>query len=574
LGRYLRWQAVIAILGIALLAALLRYTAHNFTSVTVPDHGGELVEGMAGNPQFLNPLLSQYNQVDGVLASLLFNGLTRLDERGNVVPDLAETMTISPDGLTYDFKLRSGLYWHDGVPVTANDVLYTVKAMQGEEFPGMAWLSALWREVEAAAPDGPDGLTVRFQLKQPFAPFIDYTTIGLLPAHLWQEVPVAELMSSQYNTRPIGTGPFQLENITATEAKLKTNPTYHGSKPPFLDGITIRFYPDHQSLIPAYERGEIDAISWLWPEDMAKTAELEDMNLFSAPISGYTLIYLNHQNPNTPFFKDVAVRKALLYGLDRQRLVDTVLKGQGMVAHSPIMPYSWAYDQEIAQYGYDPAAAQQVLDQAGWVDADGDGVREREGIQLAFVLLGNDKAKLDAISAMWAEIGVNAEPQAVSLPGLTADFLAPRAFDAALVDWELSGDPDPYPLWHSTQAKTGQNYAGWESRRADEAIERARALPDHDSRIPYYKDFQRIFSEEVPSLLLYYPMYTYGVRSKVRDAQMGPLNTPGDRYRSIANWYIVTKRVTVGSVGEQPVVGPAPSRSAEQSAGQLDMSGK
>jgi peptide/nickel transport system substrate-binding protein len=307
---------------------------------------------------------------------------------------------------------------------------------------------------------------------------------------------------------------------------------------------------------------------------MTKTAELTDLNLFSAPISGYSLVYLNHQNPNTPFFKDANVRKALMHALDRQKLIDTVLKGQGMVADSPIMPYSWAYDPDITKYGYDPEAARQLLDQAGWVDSDGDGVRDREGVKLAFVLLGKDKAKLDAISAMWAEIGVKAEPQAVSLPGLTADFLAPRTFDAALVDWELSGDPDPYPLWHSTQAKTGQNYAGWESRRADEAIERARSLPDHESRIPFYKDFQRIFNEEVPSLLLYYPVYTYGVRNKVRDAQMGPLNTPGDRYRSIANWYIVTKRVTVGSAGAQRTAVPQPTRAAEQTPAQLDTSGK
>ena len=206
MGKYLRWQAVIAILGIVLLGALLRYTAYNFTSVTVPERGGTLVEGVAGSPQFLNPLLSQYNQVDGVMCSLLFNGLTMLDERGEVVPDLAEMMDISPDGLTYDFRLRSGLYWHDGMPVTARDVLYTIQAMQAEDFPGMAWLSDLWREVEVSAPEGPDGLAIRFILKQPFSPFADYTTIGLLPAHLWEEVPVDDMMASQYNTRPIGTG--------------------------------------------------------------------------------------------------------------------------------------------------------------------------------------------------------------------------------------------------------------------------------------------------------------------------------------------------------------------------------
>jgi peptide/nickel transport system substrate-binding protein len=550
LGKYLRWQAVIAILGILLLGALLRYTAYNFTSVTVPDRGGTLVEGVAGSPQFLNPLLSQYNQVDAVLSSLLFNGLTALDERGNVVPDLAETMTISPDGLVYDFRLRSGLYWHDGMPVTAADALYTVQAMQSKEFPGMAWLSAFWREVEVSAPEGPEGLAVRFTLKQPFAPFADYTTIGLLPAHLWEQVPVADMMSSQYNTRPIGTGPLQLADVSATQVSLKVNPAYHGTSP-FLEGLTLRFYPDHQSLMPAYERGEIDAISWVWPDDMPEATAHEDLALFSAPVSGYTLIYFNEANPNVPFFKETAVRQALMYGLDRQKLIDSIMHGQGLIAHSPIMPHSWAYDPDVKQYVYDPALAKQILEQAGWMDSDGDGVRDREGVKLAFVLLGKDKAKLDAISAMWAEIGVQAEVQAVSLPGLTADFLVPRTYDAALVDWELSGDPDPYPLWHSTQAKTGQNYAGWESRAADEAIEQARSLPDREARVAHYVDFQRIFAEELPALLLYYPVYTYGVREKIHDVQVGPLNTPGDRYRSLADWYIVTKRVTVSSQAAQ-----------------------
>jgi len=224
------------------------------------------------------------------------------------------------------------------------------------------------------------------------------------------------------------------------------------------------------------------------------------------------------------------------------------MHGQGLIAHSPIMPHSWAYDPNVRQYVYDPALAIQLLEQAGWLDSDGDGIRDREGVKLAFVLLGKDKAKLDAISAMWAELGVQAEAQAVSLPGLTADFLVPRTYDAALVDWELSGDPDPYPLWHATQAQTGQNYAGWDNRAADEAIEQARSLPDREARRLHYVEFQRVFAEELPALLLYYPVYTYGVRDKIHDVQMGPLNAPGDRFRSLANWYSVTKRVTVASV--------------------------
>jgi peptide/nickel transport system substrate-binding protein len=546
LGRYLRWQAVIALLGIALLAALLRYASYSFTAVTVPDRGGAYVEGVAGNPQYLNPLLSQYNQVDETLVSLLFNGLTKLDERGNVVPDLAEGWLVSEDGLTYDFRLRPGLVWHDGRPVTAADVLYTVGAMQSEEFPGVPWLSTLWRAVKVEAPEGPDGLWVRFTLSQVLPSFLDYTTIGLLPAHIWKDVPIAQMRESQYSTRPVGTGPFKVDRITATRADLAVNPRYPG-KTPYLTGISFRFYPDHESLLSAYDREEIDGVSWLWPTDMKAAADRADMNVFTSPLSGYTLIYLNQDNPNTPFFQEKEVRQALLYGLDRQGLIDREMNGQAVVAHSPILPGTWAHAPEITEYAYDPATARTLLEQAGWIDSDGDGVRDREGANLSFILLGDNQALLDEISRMWAEIGVQATPQSVTLPGLTADFLTPRTFDAAVVHWELSGDPDPYPLWHSTQITEGQNYAGWNNRAADEAIERARTTNDPAQRREEYILWQQLFADEAPALLLYHPVYTFGVRDKVNDVSVGPMNRPADRFNSIADWYTVTRRVTMGS---------------------------
>jgi peptide/nickel transport system substrate-binding protein len=477
---------------------------------------------------------------------LLFNGLTRLDEQGNVIPDLAETINISDDGLTYDFRLRPGLQWHDGAPVTAADVLYTVGVLQSDDFPGVSWLRTLWQAVKVSAPEGPEGLAVRFTLEQPLAPFLDYTTMGLLPAHLWEKVPTAQMMSSLLNTRPVGTGPFQLSQITATHADLVVNPTYHGPTP-YLSGLTVRFYPDHQSLLPAFDRREIDGVSWIWPTEVAAAAKREDLRLFSAPLSGYTLIYLNLQNPNVPFFREKAVRQALLYALNRQALIDTTLQGQGIVAHTPILPGTWAYDPDVPQYAYDPVRAGRLLDEAGWRDSDGDGVRDQDGIRLAFVLLGDNQQMLDTIAAAWARIGVQAAAQPVTLPGLTSDFLGPRSFDAAVVHWELAGDPDPYPLWHSTQIREGQNYAAWDDRETDEAIEQARAITDRVARREYYVRFQHLFAEEVPALLLYHPVYTYGVRAKVHDVQIGPLNQPADRFRSIANWYIVTKRITVGS---------------------------
>jgi peptide/nickel transport system substrate-binding protein len=234
------------------------------------------------------------------------------------------------------------------------------------------------------------------------------------------------------------------------------------------------------------------------------------------------------------------------------------MNGQAIVADSPILPGTWAHDADTPEYFYNPENSKALLDQAGWVDSDGDGVRDREGVKLSFILLGENQPLLDEISRMWAEIGVQAIVQPVSLPGLTADFLAPRTFDAAVVQWELSGDPDPYPLWHSTQITEGQNYSGWSDRASDEAIERARTTNDRAKRRDEYIQWQRLFAEEVPALLLYHPVYTFGVRNKVHDVSVGAMNSPADRFDSIADWYIVTRRVTVGSQEQGAPTVPVP----------------
>ncbi|HIQ05210.1 MAG TPA: hypothetical protein EYH31_05880, partial [Anaerolineae bacterium] len=278
----------------------------------------------------------------------------------------------------------------------------------------------------------------------------------------------------------------------------------------------------------------------------------DDLQLFFSPMAGYTLIYLNLQSPNVPFFQDVQVRKALLMGLNRQQLIDNVLYGAGLVAHSPMLPQTWAYHDKVFQYKYNVEAARQLLEEAGWRDEDGDGIRERDGQRLSFILLGPDHeldvALLRSIAAAWREIGVEAVPQPVAVAGLAADFLAAHNYDAALVTWELSGDPDPYPLWHSTQIATGQNYAGWSNGEADEIMEQARITADMGRRIQLYRRFQEIFAQELPALLLYHPVYVYGVRDKVKGVQVGCLNQPADRFRTFADWYILTRRVAPGGL--------------------------
>jgi len=546
LGKFIRWQTGIAILGLVLLVALLgSYLDYPSELGTVPVRGGIYVEGLAGNPQYVNPLLSHYNGVDRDLCALIFEGLAGFDEQSNVVPLLAEGWEITPDGLTYTFHLRQDVQWHDGIPFTADDVLYTIRSMQDPEFQGIPDLRDLWSGTQV---EKLDDYTVRFTLATRFAPFLDYTTIGLLPAHLWREIPARLMPRAQLNTRPVGTGPWRLSELDALHAVLEPNPYYRGDTP-YLEAVEFRFYPSHQSIYAAFEHGEVDGISRLLPADLGWAAAREDLEIFSAPLAGFSAILLNLNNPNTPLLQEKEVRQALLYALDRQELIQQAAGGEGLVADSPLVPRTWAFYEEVPRYDHDPDQAKRLLREAGWRDADGDGVLEKGDQRLQFIILSDDDPTrvrmLELIAADWSKIGVRAVPQAVSFAGMVSDFLYPRRFDAALVSWELAGDPDPYPLWHSTMVEGGQNYGGWAHRRADEVMEEARMASDQAHRAALYREFQDIFAEELPALPLFYPVYSFGVRSGVHDVTPSRLNEPSDRFRTLSDWYLVTRRVTV-----------------------------
>ncbi len=551
LGRYIRWQVLIAIGGVFLLTLLLGVTAYNVSTELVPDQGGVFREGVAGNPQYLNPLLCQTHEIDQDLCSLLFRGLTRLDPNGRVVPDLAESWSTTPDGLSYTFRLRQDQLWHDGVPITSEDIAYTVEMLQAPDTPAVPDLVELWRSVDMEVLDAQ---SVRFILNESFAPFLDYTSIGLLPKHIWEGVAPADLASSPLNLTPVGSGPMHLVSSSAGMIRLEPSP-YGGGNVPYISALEFYFYPDYPSIYAAYTKGELDGISRVLSSDLPLAKERKDLQLFSALESEYVSVVLNLKNPDTPFFQDRAVRQALFYGVNRERLVAEAVSGQGVVASSPIPANSWAYAPGLPTFAYDPTRAARLLDEAGWIDRDADGVRDKDGRALRFVLLANDdpvrRQLIDQISADWRTIGVQAIPQSVSFTGLVSDFLAPRRFDAALVTWSITGDPDPFPLWHSSQSgEGGQNYGGWMNDEADTLIQDARSTVDRSKREALYARFQQLFLVDIPALPLYYPVYTYGVSDRVKNVQIGPLNTPSDRFATFAEWYIVTRRVPVNQMAE------------------------
>jgi peptide/nickel transport system substrate-binding protein len=549
--RYIRWQILLILLGGVLVGILLTYLAVNYTTVLRPGHGGTYVEGIAGYPQYLNPLLSGNGGVDRDICALMFSGLTRLNERGEVEADLARGWEVTLDGLTYTFYLRSNAYWHDGNPVTADDVVFTIGLLQDDDFPGPPELGAsVWQGVTV---EKVDRRTVRFVLSEPYAPFLDQTTVGILPSHLLRGIPVARLAAAQFNLNPVGSGPFQLAEIEVesgliTSMVLEQSSRYYGARP-YLDRVQFRFYPSDQTALNGYEAGEVEGIARVTIPDLPRARALPSLNLFSAQMAEYAIVFLNLGRPDLTFFQEPEVRQALLYALDRQQIIDDVLEGQAVVAHSPLIPGTWAYKDDIPHYEYAPDRANGLLNNAEWIQraADG-GLRRKDGQLLSFTLLTSSEPErmrtAQMLAEQWAAIGITVTVETAS-PLEVREALERRDFEAILVHLSMPGDPDPYPFWHQAQIEGGQNYAGFDHRRISEVIEQARVITNRERRKELYDEFQETFAQQVPALLLYVPVYTYGIDERIHDAQIGPLTHPSDRFRTISDWWIVPRRVFV-----------------------------
>jgi peptide/nickel transport system substrate-binding protein len=539
------WQAGLATLGIALVFLVLFQFVSTVPVEPTPEvlvRGGTYVEGVVGYSEAINPILAPRmapaNPVDQDLSALVFEGLTSFDASGQISPALALDWEVSEDGSVYEFRLRQGVSWHDGAPFSADDVAFTVQALQDPEYEGDPSLSALWRDVTVYQVDN---YTVRFTLGEPFPSFLYYTTIGLLPAHLLGNVPASALGRHPFSTQePVGTGMFQIDSVAPDRVVLAANPAYWGPEPE-LDGLEFWFYGSWNALLADYELGEVHGFHPPRLEDLSGLVSMPDLQLYAAPTAGYGIVFLNLQRDSVAFFQEQEVRQALLYGIDRQVLIDEILGGQGLVAHSPIVPMSWANDPAVRQYGYDPERAIGLLDSVGWMDSDADRVRDREGLDLSFTLLVGDDPLMvqmaEAMSGQWRAVGIEVELRPVTTDAANR-FVRSRNFDAALVEVDLTADTDPYPLWHSTQAESGQNFAGFQNEEADLVMEEIRSTTDAERQLELYHNFQRIFAEQVPSLLLYYPIFTYAVDSEVQGVQLAPLLHNSDRFRNAEDWYM------------------------------------
>jgi peptide/nickel transport system substrate-binding protein len=522
--------------GIVVLAALWVTFGG---SLTGSDSGGpdRYVEAVIGSPSRVNPLFAYLNDSDRDLVSLVFSGLTRLSADGQVLPDLAESWEISGDGRTVTFHLRPGVTFHTGSPFTSADVVFTYNLLADPNLQGDPEQAALWRQVHCSAPDE---LTVACELPAPFAPFTAYATIGILPRQILEGVDAAGLAEHDFNRSPVGTGPYRLAQLSDTRATLRSHASYHLGAP-LISELELQFYPDAPGAVTAVLRGDADAIlvdSSVGQPELDELNGLDGLKTYSANRTAYTALYLNNGKPP---LNDPAVRSAVAQAVDVDSIVSDVLGGLAARATSPVVPGTWAFNPDVAPYEHDSGDARDTLDNAGWLLPEGGEVRIRNDLELRLSLMTDQDpvraALAERIREALEDIGIAVTIVPEESANLVRDFLIPREYQAAIFGWDQGLDPDPYPAWHSSQAAgNGRNLADYRNEEADSLMEEARRSSDIDRRQSLYYTFQEIFHADVPSLILYYPVYNYLVRDNVEGIELGTLFTTGSRFRNVHEW--------------------------------------
>jgi len=557
----LRWQWVVLAAGLLMIIGAGVFLLFNGESPEAEEPAPEVrpvdfietqvySEAVVGEPLLVNPLLAT-SQADRDLVSLVFSGLTRLDEFGLPIPDLAEGWRVSSDGLVYTFHLREGVTWHDGEPFTADDVAFTMSVLRDPAFPGPADLGAFWRSVETYADDD---FTVRFVLAQPLAAFPEYAGIGILPAHLLAGVSPADIAADSFNLSPTGTGRMKWasleESNDATVVSLKPYEAFYDrTRRVTLEAMELRFY---ESGSRAFRELGADALAMggLTPSQLNAALGSTGLNIYTARQPVYGAVIFNFQaKERLPFFQEENVRRALVMGLDRESIVNDNFGRSAAVADSPILAGTWAYNPDLEPVDFDPLKAMQLLDESGWVTEGG--IRTREGQTISFTLLIGDSAADEALGQavveQWRALGVDVKIESLSPTELVERLSMTtgeesRDFDAALVEFSQGrlADPDPYPFWHQSQIEEGQNYSGLADRFISEALEIARKDPNGVRRLELYRSFQQRFVDQSYAVVLYNPLYHFTASCQVVGIQVMIFVDPSDRYRNLHEWRIAS----------------------------------
>ena len=527
------------------------WQVNNAFLVEVPTKGGTLTEGVVGNPRFINPVLA-ISEADKNLVALLYSGLVRITPDGNIENDLVENLTISDNRLTYTARIAEGARFHDGTPVTADDIIFTINKIIDPNIKSPK--RGNWDGITV---EKVDDKTVSFSLKQAYTPFIYNLTIGILPKNIWKNVSDDEFSFSQFNTLPVGSGPYKVDLVERNSGGI---PNFYQlisfenvlGKAPFIKNMIFKFYPSETALIDAYNSGEVESLGGISPENTLGL-EMGNSRIISSPLRRIFAIFFNQNKSKALLDKDV--RQALNLASPKKEIVEKVLGGYATAIDSPLPAgiYSWT-NSSVNKLSFDErlATAKELLAKAGWQMNKETGVLEKKSksdtITLSFSISTGDAPELRAVAnelvSAWKKLGAEVLVLVSETGDLNQNIIRPRNFDALLFGEVVGRDTDLYPFWHSSQrTDPGLNIALYANSRADKFLENARGASYPDVVEKNYKQFAEELQADVPAIFLYTPGFLYVVPKKMTTISLGSLTVPQDKFLGVRDWYIETDRV-------------------------------
>lgn len=488
-------------------------------SSSPPERGDSLVVASIGEPSTLIPLLATDSPSHEV-AGHIYNGLLRYDKNLSLEGDLAESWTVSPNGLTITFRLRRGVRWHDGKPFTSRDVLHTYRVTIDPRTPTA--YAEDFKQVSSVT--APDPHTVVVTYGKPFAPALSSWGMPILPAHLLEG---KEISTSPLSRRPVGTGPFRFESWEpGQKIVLVANDDYFEGRP-HLDRYIYRIIPDASTMYMELKGGGVDMMGLSPVQYQRQTDGAWFRGRFVKyryPASSYT--YLGY-NLRHPLFADREIRRALGMCINQDEIIHGVLLGMGQPANGPYKPGTWAHNPAVKPLPYDPEEARRILSRKGWKPGP-DGVLVKDGRRFSFTLItnqGNEQRIRVAqiIQRRLSAVGIEVKVRVIEWASLLSNFIDKGNFDALVMGWTIGQDPDLYDIWHSS--KTGPkelNFIGYANSEVDRLLETGRGTFDREKRRLAYFRIQEILQEDQPYTFLYVPDALPVVHARFRGIEPAP----------------------------------------------------
>lgn len=526
---------------------------NNSFMVNIPMRGSSISEGIVGTPRFVNPVLA-LSDADRDLVSLIYSGLMRKNVDGTLIPDLAESYEMSKDGLSYTFILKDKIYFHDGEPVTVDDIVFTIDTIKDPILKSPK--KGNWDGVNVEILDEK---TIKFTLKQPYTTFLENATLGIMPQHIWS---VSHVELNEANTDPIGSGPYEVSSVSKDSSGIISKYALSSFKKftlnrPYINSITLRFYPNEEKLIEGLTSGEVDQISSITSAN-AEILKNKKYNVISSPLPRVFGLFFNQNEAQ--IFTDKNIIKAIDQAIDKDQIVREVLNGYGVVIDDPIPPNMTAYQKLSNENNLTQEErikkAEEILKKAGWTKGE-DGLlsktttdkkKKKTTENIAFTISTGNAPELtkaaELIQTSLIALGMRVEVKTFEVGNLNQTVIRPRNYDALLFGQIINHESDLFAFWHSSQRKDpGLNVAMYTNTKVDKILEDAFITTNEQARMKKYAQFEDEIKKDMPAVFLYSPNFIYVVSKNLQGLSIDHITSPSDRFLNSYLWYIKTDKV-------------------------------